>query len=394
MAELILRDVNKVYPGGHQIIRNFNLHIGEKEFVVLAGPEGCGKSTILRMIAGLQDVSSGQILIDGEDVIFLEPRERKISMIFRNSVLYPGLTVEDNLLFSLRLARPGRAAEPGDAERVRETAELFSVTELLSKLPEELTQAETHMVLFARALVRKPEIVLIDSHIGELEEPVRQEIRERLVDVYPKLDVTILYAAQGLEAAEFSGVRMVLINDGAIFQDGRASEIYERPNSLFAADFLSDPALNLFRATVIGENDRVGLQLESGKLFLPDELGRVLSRGQLFGSEILLGLRAADLKVVKAGVGTAQERRTESREAKLSASGDAAGAAADGIFAAVLQDVERRGDRVLWHFTIGETEGTVYADELPETGAGSELILAADTEHALLFDPESGKALR
>ena len=184
MSGLTIRNMNKVYPGGMQAIRDFNLQIEQGEVLVVTGPEGCGKTMLLRLIAGLEDVTSGTLHINGMDVTHAEPRERNVAMIFRNSVLYPDMTVLDNMQFALRLAKMKQ--EEID-ERVKEAAELLGLEPLFDRRPEELTVEETYRALVGRALAKRPEILLLDGMLSDLDEETRMAIRREFAKLHQKI---------------------------------------------------------------------------------------------------------------------------------------------------------------------------------------------------------------
>ncbi|MCI8455324.1 MAG: ABC transporter ATP-binding protein [Lachnospiraceae bacterium] len=365
MAGLLLKNVNKTYAGGHQMIRDFNLEIRGKEFLVLAGDEDCKKTMLLRMIAGLDDFTSGTLWIDGEDRTFAEPRDRNLAMLFKNAVLYPEMNVADNLAFALKL---GKLPQKEIEQRVGEIAGLLSLEAALEKKTEELTEAERFCVLLGRALIRKPRILLIDSMLAEFAEEAQKTCREILLRVYETLDMTVLYAADRRECISGFGSRLVLIKDGTVCQDAAPAKLYERPVCLYAAEYVSRPPLNQFSATVFGEENQVGLSLPGGRLFLLDEHGKKLAKQGCFGKQVLLAVRPEALHLT-------EEKR------------------GDGVFSAALEGMELYKNRPLLHFTAGETAGTVFADGMPACGIGGEICLKIDVKKVLIFDAETGQSL-
>ncbi|MCI8511131.1 MAG: ABC transporter ATP-binding protein [Lachnospiraceae bacterium] len=365
MAGLLLKNVNKTYAGGHQMIRDFNLEIRGKEFLILAGDEDCGKTMLLRMIAGLDDFTSGTLWIDGEDKTFAEPRDRNLAMLFKNSVPYPEMNVADNLAFALRL---GKLPQKEIEQRVEETAKLLSLETVLEKKPEELTEPERFCVLLGRALIRRPQILLIDSMLADFNEESQEICRETLLKIYETLDVTVLYAADRRECITGFGSRLVLIKDGAVCQDAAPAKLYEKPGCLYAAEYVSRPPLNQFSAMVFGEENRVGLSLSGGRLILSDEQGKRLAKQGCFGKQVILGIRPEVLRL------------TDEKEAA-------------GVFAAVLEGMELYKNRPLLHFTAGETVGTAFADGMPACGIGGEICLKVDVKKVFIFDADTGQSL-
>ena len=238
MAGLMLRNVAKLYPNGGVGVKDFSLEIEDGEFVVLVGPAGSGKSTLLRMIGGLEEISQGDILIGGERVNDLEPRERRVAMIFRNYMLYPQMTVYENLAFGLKLAGCGREEI---ARRVEETAALLEIEGLLDKPSEQVEGIDRYKVVVGRALARRPEILLMDDPMISLDGEMRRQMREGLAEIHHRLGVTAVYVTEDASEAMLLGNRLVVMRDGAIEQDGTAEEIYHRPCCRFVAGYFWIP---------------------------------------------------------------------------------------------------------------------------------------------------------
>ena len=190
MSGLVLRNINKTFPGDQQAIRDFNLEVKDREFLILVGPTACGKSTLLRMIGGLEEITSGSLIIDGTDMTDADPKERNVAMLFKNSVLYPGMSVEDNLTFSLRMTKMP-AAEI--AKRVDETVGILKIDGILEKMPEELSAADTYRVLLGRALMRRPGILLLDRTIAEADPDVQELMRKEFANINRELGITVIY---------------------------------------------------------------------------------------------------------------------------------------------------------------------------------------------------------
>lgn len=289
MSGLLLKNINKIYPGGQQAIRDLSLEIQKREFLILAGPQGCGKSTLLRMIAGLEEITSGTLYIDGEDMTNAEPRERDIAMIFKNSVLYPEMTVMENLSFALRMAK---ISEEEIERRIREVSEIMGLRETLEKMPKELDPKWTYRVLIARALMRHPRILLLDSTLADMDEELQKDARQELLDLHRKMDMTVIYVTDNQKTAMRLGSRMIVLNDGEICQDDTPENIMKHPVSAFVAGVTGYPRMNFFPAVVFEEKGTVGLKLENGKILLSEERGRKLLDGGYLKKEIMVGTRA------------------------------------------------------------------------------------------------------
>ena len=366
MSSLILKNVNKMYPGGQQAIRDFNLEIKDREFLILAGPNGCGKSTLLRMIGGLEEITSGTLLIDGQDMTKAEPRERNIAMLFKNSILYPGMSVYENLAFALRMAK---AHQTEIDRRVSEIAGLLGLADLLSRMPEELTMADTYRALLGRALMRKPGILLLDSTIAGLDQEVQVQMRQEFVSINKKMGVTVIYVTDNQDTAKAVGTRMLILNDGAICQDDTPENLYERPGSVFVAGFVGHPSMNLFSAEVSGKENQVCLSFSGGTAVLPESKGSILARSGCFGKEVYVGIRPD----------------------ALSLSLD--GAAAAGSITGEFVDTEMVQGKSYIRIRAGESEYLARGEAAPSGGAGTAVSFVMDVDQLHIFDKETEKTI-
>lgn len=289
MSGLLLKNVNKIYPGGQQAIRDFSLEIPKREFLILAGPQGCGKSTLLRMIAGLEEITSGTLYIDGKDMTNAEPRERNIAMIFKNSVLYPEMTVAENLSFALRMAK---ISQEEIEKRIAEISEIMELQGVLEKDSSKLTPEQTYRVLVGRALMRHPRILLLDSTLADMDEELQKAARQELLNLHRKMDMTVIYVTDNQKTAMHLGSRMVVLNDGEICQDDTPENIVKYPVSSLVAGVTGYPRMEFFPAVVFEKDRQVGLELQNGKLLLSQERGKTLLDGGYLKKEIMVGIRA------------------------------------------------------------------------------------------------------
>jgi len=287
VAEVTLRSVRKVYPNGHVAIEEASFGIRDGELLVLVGPSGCGKSTLLRLIAGLEEASSGTILIGERDVTRLEPRDRDIAMVFQSYALYPHMTVARNLGFGLEL----RGHEPAEIEqRVKQAAETLELTQFLDRLPRQLSGGQRQRVALGRALVRHPQVFLLDEPLSNLDAKLRASTRAEIARLHRTLGTTMIYVTHDQVEAMTLGQRIVVLDKGVIQQIDTPMRIYERPVNLFVAGFLGNPAMNFFRGRLrdgVLEGD--GVQLPLPALKTPAE------------QEIVVGVRPEDLHVVADG---------------------------------------------------------------------------------------------
>lgn len=292
MAGLSLKNVTKYYQNGHVVVKDFNLEIEDHEFVVLVGPEGCGRSTILRMIAGLEDISSGELLIDGERANELGTREREVAMIFENCTLYPQMSVYDNMAFGLKLKR----LPPEEIDRlVRETAEILDLTGVLDRLPEKLSEAQKQMVAVGRAIARRPRIFLMDKPFSSRDEKTKEEMQNELLKLYRRLKTTAIYATGDPMEALKLGTVVVVLNDGVVQQADTPDNIYSHPLTRFVAEFVGNPGMNMVDASVSSEGAEVYVSLKGSRIKLPKETGRKLKESGFDGKEITLGIRPEDV---------------------------------------------------------------------------------------------------
>lgn len=263
MAEVIFENVHKAY-GEHTIVEDLNLTLPDGSFTVLLGPSGCGKSTSLRMLAGLESVTSGRVLIGGKDVTKLEPKARDISMVFQNYALYPHLTVHENIAFPLRADR-ATSREAIDA-RVAEVAAVLGLAPLLERKPKDLSGGQQQRVAIGRAIVREPAVFLFDEPLSNLDAKLRVETRSELLQLQRRLGVTALYVTHDQEEAMTLSDRMIVMREGQIAQQGTPEEVYSRPNSVFVATFVGSPKMNILSGTVangsfVSENGSVALEV-------------------------------------------------------------------------------------------------------------------------------------
>lgn len=247
MLEILFNNVNKIYTNNVHAVIDFNLKIEENEFVVFVGPSGCGKSTTLRMLAGLEEISSGEILIDGKVINHLEPKDRGIAMVFQNYALYPHMTVRQNMSFALEMQ--GVAKEERN-KRVEETAEIIGLTKYLDKKPKELSGGQRQRVALGRAIVRRPKVFLMDEPLSNLDAKLRASMRVEITKIHRRVNATTVYVTHDQTEAMTMADKIVVMKDGLIQQIGSPSEVYNNPANLFVATFIGSPSMNIFEATL------------------------------------------------------------------------------------------------------------------------------------------------
>lgn len=270
MAEIVLDHVNKSYPDGYTAVRDLNLTIADGEFLILVGPSGCGKTTTLNMIAGLEDISSGELRIAGERVNEKAPKDRDIAMVFQSYALYPHMTVRQNIAFPLTLAKMRKA---DIAQKVSETAKILDLTNLLDRKPSQLSGGQRQRVAMGRAIVRHPKAFLMDEPLSNLDAKLRVQMRGEIAQLQRRLGTTTVYVTHDQTEAMTLGDRVVVMYGGIAQQIGTPEELYERPANLFVAGFIGSPAMNFFPARLTA----IGLTLPFGEVTLAPEVQGVIA---------------------------------------------------------------------------------------------------------------------
>lgn len=296
MSEIALRNVCKQFDSEHYGVKDFNLDIHDKEFVIFVGPSGCGKSTTLRIIAGLEEITDGELWIDGELSNYLEPKERGMSMVFQNYALYPNMTVYGNMAYALKI----RKLPKDEIDRkVHEVAKILEIEKLLDRRPAALSGGQKQRVAIGSAIIRKPKAFLMDEPLSNLDAKLRAQMRVELVKLHKQLDTTIIYVTHDQTEAMTLGTKIVVMKDGLIQQVGAPQSIYDNPVNLFVAGFLGSPSMNFFRCTVKAEeNNRTALLLDDAKtvkkVYLDGTRGKQIA-DRYNGRHVILGIRPEDI---------------------------------------------------------------------------------------------------
>jgi len=286
MAAVVLKDVVKIYDGGSTVVDRFNLDIADREFVVLVGPSGCGKSTTLRMIAGLEDVSSGTISIGGRVVNDVPPKDRDIAMVFQSYALYPHMTVYENMAFALKLRNVPKATID---EKVQRAAKVLMITQLLERKPKALSGGQRQRVALGRAIVRDPKCFLFDEPLSNLDAKLRVEMRAEIKQLTMSLNATTVYVTHDQEEAMTLGDRVVVMKDGKTQQIGSALAIYNHPVNRFVGSFLGSPAMNFFSGQLVEASGRLWFDEGGGRLPVPETARAELASH--VGRTVVLGVR-------------------------------------------------------------------------------------------------------
>jgi len=293
MATVTFKDATRVYPGAdHPSVDKLNLEIGDGEFMVLVGPSGCGKSTSLRMLAGLEEVNSGQIFIGDRDVTTLPPKDRDIAMVFQNYALYPHMTVADNMGFALKMQGISKAERD---VRVSEAAKLLGLEEFLNRKPKALSGGQRQRVAMGRAIVRSPQVFLMDEPLSNLDAKLRVATRTQIAALTARLGVTTVYVTHDQVEAMTMGDRVAVMKDGILMQVDSPLNLYDHPNNLFVAGFIGSPAMNLLKGKVVAG----GVQIGDYVVPVPRE---ILAKA---GDTATIGIRPEHLTISPSGDGIA-----------------------------------------------------------------------------------------
>ena len=292
MASLSLKNICKVYPNGFEAVKNFNLEIADQEFIIFVGPSGCGKSTTLRMIAGLEDISSGELKIGDRVVNDVEPKDRDIAMVFQNYALYPHMSVYDNMAFGLKLRKV-----PKDQidKMVKDAAKILDLTPLLDRKPKALSGGQRQRVAMGRAIVRNPKVFLMDEPLSNLDAKLRVQMRIEIAKLHQRLGPTIIYVTHDQTEAMTLGTRIVVMKDGIIQQVDTPQNLYEKPANLFVAGFMGSPQMNFLDATVKVDGDVAKLCIANKEIPLPPAKSKKVIEGGYDGKIVTFGIRPEDV---------------------------------------------------------------------------------------------------
>lgn len=298
MAKVTFKKIGKIYEKNVEAVRDFDLEVNDKEFVVLVGPSGCGKSTTLRMVAGLEDITSGELYIGDQLVNDVAPKDRDIAMVFQNYALYPHMTVYENLAFALKLRKLKKSEIDN---KVGEAAEILDITDLLERKPKALSGGQRQRVAIGRAIVRHPQVFLMDEPLSNLDAKLRNQMRAEIIKLRQSVDTTFLYVTHDQTEAMTLGDRIVVMKDGYIQQVGTPQEIFDHPSNVFVAGFIGTPQMNFFDARLLKTADTYEIQLGGAIIALPEDIQAILRRKNAAASDIILGVRPENFTLAEFG---------------------------------------------------------------------------------------------
>lgn len=290
MAKVVFENVCKVYEGGFQAVKDFNLEINDREFVVLVGPSGCGKSTTLRMVAGLEEISSGKIFIGDKLANNIPPKDRDIAMVFQNYALYPHMSVYDNMAFALKLRKMPKEEI---AQRVQKAAEMLSIEPLLDRKPKALSGGQRQRVAVGRAIVRNPKVFLFDEPLSNLDAKLRVQMRAEISKLHNRLQTTMIYVTHDQIEAMTMGERIVVMKDGIMHQVAEPLDLYENPVNKFVAGFIGNPPMNFIEGKLVAKSDN--LYFESGNVSVRVPSDKAAKLTEYTDQDITMGIRPEDI---------------------------------------------------------------------------------------------------
>lgn len=366
MATLQLKDINKVYPNGVQAVFDFNLKIKDKEFIVFVGPSGCGKSTTLRMIAGLEEITSGEIYIDEELVNDKAPKDRNIAMVFQSYALYPHMTVFDNMAFGLKLRKM-----PKDVinEKVQEAADVLGLTPYLKRKPKALSGGQRQRVALGRAIVRNAKVFLMDEPLSNLDAKLRVQMRGELIKLHNKIETTTIYVTHDQIEAMTMASRIVVMKDGYIMQVGAPKDIYDYPENMFVAGFIGTPPMNF----IPGRIDKKGMFIAAEHTIkVPKDKLELLKSNKMLEKDVVLGIRPEDIHDEAVVMETYP----------------------DSILNIKVDVAELLGSETNIYTVVNESNICAIVHARANIRIGDEIKLALDMNKAHFFDPETELVLK
>ena len=389
MSKVILQNIKKIYPNAEKkkkkkgeepekkhnlqitdegvvAVQEFNLEIADREFIVLVGPSGCGKSTTLRMIAGLEDISDGELYIGDRLVNDVAPKDRDIAMVFQNYALYPHMSVYENMAFSLKLKKLPK--EEIDA-KVREAAEILGITEYLERKPKALSGGQRQRVAIGRAIVRNPQVLLMDEPLSNLDAKLRNQMRAEIIKLRSRIDTTFVYVTHDQTEAMTLGDRIVIMRDGFIQQIGTPQEVFHHPKNLFVAGFIGTPQMNFFNARLEKKGESYCVKLLDKYVELTPEQNRLLMSKQQPEGEVILGVRPVNVSLTD-----------------------------DTGFDAVIEVSEMMGSELHLHMNVGQEKEVVAVIptaglDLRKASSGRTVKFTFEPELLHLFDKETEVSL-
>ncbi len=369
MASLSLKHIYKKYPGGVTAVSDFNLEVKDKEFLVLVGPSGCGKSTTLRMIAGLEEITEGELRIGDRLVNDVAPKDRKIAMVFQNYALYPHMSVFENMAFGLKLSKV-----PKDIikKKVEEAARILDITHLLDRKPKALSGGQKQRVALGRAIVRDPQVFLLDEPLSNLDAKLRATMRTELTKLHNRVGTTFIYVTHDQVEAMTMATRIVVMKDGLIQQVDSPQKLYDEPVNLFVAGFIGTPQMNFMDGKLEKKDGGLYFIYEGNQIKLPESKANAPELQEYIGKEVVVGLRPE---------GIFDDPDTIAKYP-------------DSTLTADVEVTELMGAEIYLYLTVGE-EGklTARVSSRSTTRAGNSIQIAFDPTRMHIFDKDTERCI-
>lgn len=364
MSNLSLRHVYKIYTGDVTAVKDFNLEIEDKEFIVFVGPSGCGKSTTLRMIAGLEEISKGEIYIGDTLVNDVAPKDRDIAMVFQNYALYPHMSVYDNMAFGLKLRKM-----PKDEikQKVTDVAKTLDIEHLLDRKPKALSGGQRQRVALGRAIVRNPKVFLMDEPLSNLDAKLRVQMRTEIAKLHHKLQTTFIYVTHDQTEAMTMGTRIVVMKDGLVQQVDTPNNIYEHPVNMFVAGFIGSPQMNFIEAKVSEQNGEVVLSFDNETIILPKDRADIVKEKSYIGKTVIMGIRPEN---IDDGVDFLEKHKNSVIEAQV-------------------EVTELMGAETYIYMSKGNTNIVARVNGSSTAKAGDKIKIALNTNKIHIFDKET-----
>ena len=364
MASLSLVNLGKKYPNGFEAVKDFNLEIEDKEFVIFVGPSGCGKSTTLRMIAGLEDITSGELFISDKQMNDVEPKDRDIAMVFQNYALYPHMTVYENMAFGLKLRKKSKKEID---EKVRAAAKILNLESLLDRKPKLLSGGQRQRVAMGRAIVRNPKVFLMDEPLSNLDAKLRVQMRLEISKLHERLGATIVYVTHDQTEAMTLGTRIVVMKDGLIQQVDTPQNLYNAPKNLFVAGFIGSPQMNFMECMCNQVGESFVLAFGKYNIPVPASKTEALRKGNYSGRTVVLGIRPEDVNDTEIFIESSPQS----------------------VIEAEVKVYELLGAEVYLYFEIEDTQITARVNPRTTSRTGDLVKIAFDMEKAHIFDKET-----
>ncbi|MCL2200901.1 MAG: sn-glycerol-3-phosphate ABC transporter ATP-binding protein UgpC [Oscillospiraceae bacterium] len=364
MAGIRLRNLTKKYSNGVVAVNNLSLDIESKEFIIFVGPSGCGKSTTLRMIAGLEKITSGEMYIGDKLMNDATPKQRDIAMVFQNYALYPHMSVYENIAFGLRIAKASKAEI---SSKVLAAARTLDIEELLKRKPHEISGGQRQRVAMGRAIVCEPKIYLMDEPLSSLDAKLRVQMRTEISKHHKNLQTTFIYVTHDQTEAMTLGTRIVVMNNGVVQQIDTPANLYAYPKNLFVADFIGSPQMNFIQSPVLGQGDDIYIDFHGSKIKLSEAHARALADGGYASKHVIIGIRPENLRVEDSCVQSASHEAINAK----------------------IELIEMLGSELILYLALNGTTLVARASPNTEAKVGDTIGLAVDAAKIHIFDKDT-----